>query len=101
MLVTGTLVSTHVQLNLLFTEVQWTTSDLVLHSTHTDRLSFVSQGAEYPFHFGESALRIFFPFISNCQIALSPCRSASPCLKDNNISVYWFHNNSATLQNMT
>lgn len=34
MLVTGTFVYSHVQLNLLFTEVQWTTGDLVLHNTH-------------------------------------------------------------------
>lgn len=69
--------------------------------TCTDRLSIVSCGMEYPFHFGHSALLIFSFFISNCQIALSPCRSASACLEDNNISVYGFHNNSATLPNMT
>lgn len=69
--------------------------------TSTDRLRFPSCGMEYPFHFGNVVPLICSFFISNHQIAFSPRRLASACLKDNNISLYRFHKNAAALPNMT
>lgn len=70
------------------------------YTTHTDKLGFVPWGENYQFHFGN--LFFFFPFIflfliSNCQITLSSCWSAWRIT----ILAYRFHNNSATLTNMT
>lgn len=50
--------------------------------TSTDTLRFPSCGMEYPFHFGNVVPLICSFFISNHQIAFSPRRLASACLKD-------------------
>lgn len=57
--------------------------------SYTDRLTFVSWGKEN-FALGTR----LFSFSPSSYYVLSLCRSASTCLKDNNISVHWFHNNS-------
>lgn len=80
-------------------EVQWTTGDPVLHNPHR-QAGLCTMGRKLSISFRE--LVFFFPFIflfliSNCQITLSSCWSAWRIT----ILAYRFHNNSATLTNMT